>query len=106
MAATDPRLLLLAAEDNCLVACAPLKAGEPLLVEGLAVTPARDVGTGHKLARRPIAAGDKVLRYGAIIGSATAAIAQGEHIHTHNLQSDYLPTYTLEDGRSFVRDSH
>ena len=42
------------------------------------------------------------LGLGAIIGTASAPIARGEHIHTHNLESDYLPTYTLEAGRAFV----
>jgi hypothetical protein len=32
---------------------------------------------GHKVAARPIAA--------------------GEHVHTHNVQSDYIPTYLRED---------
>ena len=52
----------------------------------------------HKLARRALAVGDKVLRYGAVIGSVQRPIARGEHIHTDNLSSDYLPTYTLQDG--------
>jgi len=56
----------------------------------------RDLGLGHKIACRPIAGGEKVVKYGVAIGSATRAIALGEHVHLHNLQSDYLPTYTLE----------
>ena len=35
-------------------------------------------------------------------GFAKQAIAPGQHVHTHNLESDYLPTYTLESGRTFV----
>ena len=65
------------------------------------VAVAKSIGVGHKLARRGIARGEKVLKYGAIIGTASAPIARGEHIHTHNLESDYLPTYTLEAGRAF-----
>ncbi len=99
---TDRRLLLIGQEDNCLIVCAPLAAGETLLVEGVPVTLPHAIDIGHKLARTAIATGDKVLRYGAIIGSATQSIAPGEHIHTHNLSSDYLPTYTLEEGQSYV----
>jgi hypothetical protein len=43
------------------------------------------------------------VRYGAIIGTVTAPIAAGAHVHTHNLESDYLPTYTLGDeGHHFI----
>lgn len=63
------------------------------------------VATGHKIALQPIAAGQKVLKYGAPIGSATRPIEPGEHVHTHNLKSDYLPTYTLEEGRSYLNKS-
>ena len=42
---------------------------------------------------RPIAAGEKVFKYGAPIGSATQPIAPGDYVHTRNLKSDYLPTY-------------
>ena len=54
---------------------------------------------GHKLARRDIAAGEKIVKYDAPIGSATAAIRAGEHAHVHNIKSDYTPTYHLEDVR-------
>jgi hypothetical protein len=99
---SDRRLVLLSPADNCLVVAQALRAGDEVTIEGLAVTVERAVGVGHKLARRPIARGEKVLKYGAIIGTASAAIARGEHVHTHNLDSDYLPTYTLEEGRAFV----
>jgi hypothetical protein len=31
-----------------------------------------------------------VLKYGLPIGSATRAIAAGEHVHVQNLKSDYV----------------
>jgi hypothetical protein len=99
---TDSRLLLIAPEDNCVIACTNLRAGETLLIDGAPVTLAQPVALGHKLARRALAAGDKVLRYGAAIGHVTGPVAAGEHLHTHNLASDYLPTYTLEHGHEFV----
>jgi hypothetical protein len=49
------------------------------------------------VARRAIAPGETVLKYGAPIGSATAPIAPGEHVHVHNVKSEYTPTYTLDD---------
>lgn len=95
MGSFDARVILLAPEDNCVAVAASLAAGTRLLIDGALVEIAADIGIGHKLARRDIAAGEKVLKYGAIIGSATQVIPRGAHIHLHNLASDYIPTYTL-----------
>ena len=53
---------------------------------------------------RPIPSGSRIVKYGAPIGVATRDIGAGEYVHTHNMTSDYLPTYTLEDGRQFVKE--
>lgn len=96
-------VLLMAPEDNCLIARTALTKGEQIPIDGVTVMLSQDIAIGHKLARRPLAVGDKVLRYGAIIGSVTQPIAVGEHIHTHNLESDYIPTFTLgQDGHHFL----
>lgn len=92
----DPRILVLAPADNVAVACRDLPAGETVRIDGGEVTLEREVPTGHKLARRAIAAGETVLKYGAPIGSARAAIAPGTYVHTHNLKSDYIPTWDRE----------
>ncbi len=91
----DPRVILLAPRDNCVAVAASLAAGEHLLIDGIEVVIGQPVGIGHKLARRDIVTGEKILKYGAVIGSATQAIARGAHIHLHNLASDYIPTYIL-----------
>ncbi|MGJ7535023.1 MULTISPECIES: UxaA family hydrolase [unclassified Variovorax] len=98
----DARLVLLSPGDNCLIACTRLAAGTAVQFEDGAVTLAKEIGLGHKLARHAIAAGEKVLKYGAVIGSLRAPVEAGEHIHTHNLDSDYTPTYTLDEGKTFV----
>lgn len=98
----DPRLVLLSPQDNCLIACRHLAAGTVVQFEGGSATLPHAIGLGHKLARRAIAAGEKVLKYGAVIGSLRVAVEAGAHIHTHNLDSDYTPTYTLDEGRTFV----
>ena len=104
-AANDPRLLLLAPQDNVFVVRSPIEAGERIEVGGIVVEVAYRIGLGHKLARRAIAIGEKVLKYGAPIGSATRAIAIGEHVHLDNLASDYTPTYALKEaGRETARD--
>lgn len=92
---TDNRLLLLSEADNVLVARARIGAGEAIAVEGGTIQLEAPLSIGHKIARRPIGAGEKIVKYGAPIGSATEAIAPGAHVHVHNVKSDYTPTYHL-----------
>ena len=72
------------ARDNVVIARRQLLSGTALEEEaGLKV--AGLVPPGHKVATKAIAAGEPVWRYGQIIGTATQAIAPGQHVHTHNL---------------------
>lgn len=89
--------------DNVAVVVRRLPAGTRVAVATGEVVLDRDLALGHKIACRPIAAGEKIMKYGVSIGSATRAIAPGEHVHLHNMQSDYLPTYTLESDHLFLR---
>ena len=93
-----PRLLLMSPEDNCLIARTALAAGDVVEIEGVPVSLGQAIPLGYKVARRPIPCGEKVLRYGAVIGTATIDVQPGQMLHTHNLVSDYLPTYTLAEG--------
>lgn len=93
----DPRLLLLGPDDNVLVARTRIASGEQVSVSGETVRMRADLPLGHKLARRAIRPGEKVVKYGAPIGTATRAIGLGEHVHVHNLASDYTPSYTLPE---------
>ena len=100
--AGDRRVLLLSPEDNVVCVCADLAAGDQVAIDGAPVTLADDAPVGFKLARHDLAPGDKVLKYGAPIGSVTQAIAKGAVVHTHNLKSDYLPTFTLTGDNRFL----
>jgi hypothetical protein len=93
---TDRRLLRLAPDDNVGVVAATIEAGQTLLLAGRPLRFLDRVPLGQKVALVPIAAGEKVRKYGAPIGSAKEPIQPGQHVHTHNLQSDYLPTYTRD----------
>jgi len=88
-------VMKLAPQDNVAVALRPLRAGETVTLEGVPVTVERDVAVGHKIAALDIAAGATITKYNCPIGIATHAIAAGEYVHTHNVKSGYLPTYTL-----------
>lgn len=98
-----PRLLRLAAVDNVCAVTGTVEAGQSLEFEGRPIRFFDRVPTGHKVAVVAIARGEKVRKYGAPIGSATRDIQPGEHVHTHNLQSDYLPTYTLDESNAYLK---
>jgi hypothetical protein len=101
---SDPaRAVRIHPDDNVLVLTSTVQPGDPVAVDGRNVRVDRKLTLGHKLASRPIQAGEKILKYGLPIGTATADIAFGEHVHTHNMRSDYLPTYTHEKGHEFVK---
>ena len=69
--------------DSVGVALISLKKGE----EAEGVTLAEDIEKGHKFALKSINKGDKVIKYGEVIGRATADIKPGEHIHSHNMST-------------------
>jgi len=81
--------------DNVAVALRPLKAGETVMLDGIAIKIRRNIAVGHKLAARAITKGEIIVKYSCPIGTATTAIKPGEYVHTHNVESNYLPTYTL-----------
>ena len=89
--------------DNVLVLTRSFEVGETIELGDIRRTLETPIGLGHKIAACAISSGEKILKYGAPIGSATAPIEPGEHIHLHNMKSDYLPTFTLDEGREFHR---
>ncbi len=94
-----PPLLLLHPDDNIVVARRDIAAGERVEIDGESFTIPTAVELGHKLARRAIAADARVLKYGAPIGSMKTAVARGEHVHMHNLRSDYVSATTRDGDR-------
>lgn len=42
---------------------------------------------GHKFALKKIEKGEKIIKYGELIGRATKFIDEGEHVHIHNVES-------------------
>ena len=66
--------------DNVVVAVNGLSPGD--IVDDVKIT--RRIPRGHKMAVRPIAKGEPVLKFGQIIGFATQDIAPGDWVHEHN----------------------
>ena len=78
-----PPVIRIHPRDNVVIARAQLLGGTLLPGEGVSVSGL--VPPGHKVATRPIAAGEPVRRYDQVIGHATQPIAPGQHVHVHNL---------------------
>ena len=85
------KVIIIHEKDNVATALVPLAAGSSLLVDvgGNAerVRIIGDIPVGHKVALRPIGAGENVVKYGEPIGQASTVIAAGEHVHVHNVTS-------------------
>ncbi|MGJ8654576.1 MAG: UxaA family hydrolase [Opitutaceae bacterium] len=88
-------------DDNVYVLIRTLPAGEVLEIDGAAYSFEQSLSLGHKIACRDISAGEKILKYGMSIGLATEAIACGQHVHLHNLESEYTHTFTLDEARRY-----
>lgn len=78
-------------KDNVATAVQELKAGQAATVRlGLALQQVileQNIPYGHKFAFRPIRLGDDILKYGEVIGRATADIPAGCHAHVQNIES-------------------
>jgi altronate hydrolase len=92
------RVVHLHEADNVAVAVDGLGSG----TEWNKVHVLKRVPRGHKLATTPIALGAPVLKFGQIIGFATAPIAAGEWVHEHNCaMADFARDYHFaEDART------
>lgn len=80
-------VLVISERDNVATALEPLEPGHPLDVRGATIVVRDPIPRGHKVALAAIAPGKPVLKYGSPIGLASAAIAPGCHVHTHNVSS-------------------
>ena len=89
-----PLTIRLSPVDNVVVARADLLPGTE--VPGERVATRGHIPAGHKLATAPVAVGEAVRKYNQIIGFATAAIAPGDHVHTHNVaMGDFARDYAF-----------
>jgi hypothetical protein len=83
-------IIVLSDQDNVGVAIKHIAPGSDVAQGGIRLTARDEVPIGHKIALRPIAPGDKIVKFGVPVGSATRPIAAGAHVHMHNVKSDYL----------------
>lgn len=79
-------------EDNVATALSALGPGRVRLLGDArtdSVTAKEEIPSGHKIALQDIARDEKIVKYGATIGCATADIPAGSWVHLHNMRSLY-----------------
>lgn len=85
---SDPRVIVITDRDNVATALEAIGAGQTIDAEGRRVTVREPIASGHKVALSRIARGEAVVKYGNPIGTATADIEAGAHVHVHNVASE------------------
>ena len=75
--------------DNVVTVIRDVTAHETLVGKGLSagIKTTSGLQMGHKAAVEEILAGEKIIKYGEVIGYASQMIKPGEHVHIHNVVS-------------------
>ncbi len=76
-----PDFIQIHPKDNVAVALHAIPAGTVFA----GVQASQDIPQGHKMALTALETGDQVMKYGFSIGHATASVAAGQWVHTHNM---------------------
>ena len=80
------KVLIINEKDNVAVAVDDIKKGDQLKAGSEEIISKNDIKTGHKIALRKIIKDNNIIKYGIIIGIASADIEKGEWVHTHNVE--------------------
>ena len=90
MKAESISAIVLDKNDNVATALRPVSTGELIQMQSgkkiISIHVAEDIPMGHKLALVDIRRGDRLIKYGEVIGKASALIPKGSHVHVHNLR--------------------
>ena len=87
--------------DSVAVAVKSLKAGDTVTVETKEITLLNDIPAGHKFALKDIPENEDIIKYAYPIGHAKCDIKKGEHIHTHNTNSNLAGVLEYEYNPDF-----
>ena len=86
-----PRAVLLSPKDNVATALDNLNAGECLELavdsERRVVRLKANIPFGHKFSLAELKPNSPIIKYGEVIGLATALIESGDYVHVHNVAS-------------------
>ena len=85
----------------------PLQKERHWEVAGVQIMALEDIPQGHKMALKPVKAGEEVIKYGFRIGYAKEDIQAGQWIHVHNLKTALgdLLSYEYEPVGSELKES-
>ncbi|MGM0887423.1 MAG: UxaA family hydrolase [Bacillota bacterium] len=87
---SEYKTLYLSRKDSVAVALAEIPANTSVVVkselEELVVAILEPIRFGHKFAVKAIKEGEDIIKYGEVIGAASAFIPAGAHVHVHNLE--------------------
>jgi altronate dehydratase small subunit len=84
---------LISEKDNVVTVVADCAAGDEIIVKFHGTETMyecnENIQFGHKMAIADLKQGEKVIKYGESIGSASRDIRKGEWVHTHNVLDEY-----------------
>lgn len=87
----ERKAIVLNPNDNVATALTDLEAEEKVDLEvgdkTMTVQLVNSIPFGHKFSLVQIKAGSPIMKYGEVIGEATADIEPGQHVHVHNVAS-------------------
>jgi len=95
-AVSELKALRIDPRDNVAVALDDIAPGSQVLIQGLTLEVLDRVPFAHKMAIRPIAAGEPILKYGVPIAVATVSIRPGGWVHEHNARSYFAAKRKVE----------
>ncbi|MEC0276460.1 MULTISPECIES: UxaA family hydrolase [Peribacillus] len=87
---SEYKTLYLSRKDSVAVALSEIPANTSVVVKSdlveLDVSILEPIRFGHKFAVKVIKQGEDIIKYGEVIGAASAFIPAGAHVHVHNLE--------------------
>lgn len=87
------RALRIHPQDTTATLLDEVAAGDEVKIVGddgavvCSLTVAEPIAMGHKISLEEVREGDVVVKYGEAIGAAIGAVAEGSHLHVHNVKS-------------------
>ncbi len=83
-------ILILNEKDNVATVLREITEGTEVKIdENIKIKANKTIPIYHKIALNDINVGEKVIKYGEVIGIAKKEIKKGDHVHTRNIKSTF-----------------
>ena len=83
--------------DNVVVSTDLIMSGSEIELEGKIYRARTSIPRYFKVAAQNIEKGARIIKCGMSIGVAVESIAAAELVHTHNIKSDYVASFTGQE---------